>query len=250
MKTLVCLHGFTGSEATWYDLADDLQDVHIIAFNLYGHGKNHMEERYTMEDQIDAIHRALADVPSFALMGYSMGGRTALCYAAKYPEKITQLFLESASPGLKKASERAARRVQDEKLACMLEHEGLIAFVDYWQDIALFHTQKQLSTERQQQIRTERLSHEASGLAMSLRCVGTGSQPSMWGVLPYLQMPVTLLTGALDDKFCVIAEKMLKKMQNAKHIIVEGAGHAIHVEKSKQFATIVEEELFNKEEAF
>lgn len=240
---LVCLHGFTSTQATWHELADLLPDVHVIVFDLFGHGTSQMTAPYTMDDQIDAIDRVLADFDEFALLGYSMGGRTALSYAIKYPEKVTHLLLESASPGLKRASERAARRSNDEALACRIETEGIEAFVDYWQDIPLFASQRNLPSEVQQIIREERLSQTEEGLALSLRSVGTGAQVSQWHNLKDLPMPVTLITGALDQKFCAIAQDMAECIPKVKHIVVNDAGHAIHVENPAEFATIVKEQL-------
>ena len=42
------------------------------------------------------------------LIGYSMGGRAALSYAVKYPEKLAGLILESTSAGI--ADEKLRRR--------------------------------------------------------------------------------------------------------------------------------------------
>lgn len=240
---LVCLHGFTGTQQTWHQLADLLPDAHVIVFDLFGHGSSQVSERFTMDEQIDAMDRLLADFDEFALLGYSMGGRTALSYAVKYPEKVTHLLLESASPGLKRASERAARRSNDEALACRIETDGIEAFVDFWQNIPLFATQRDLPDEVQQIIREERLSQTEEGLALSLRSVGTGAQASQWGNLASLSMPVTLITGQLDQKFCTIAEDMAEHIPHVKHIVVEGTGHAIHVENPAEFATIVKEQL-------
>lgn len=240
---LVCLHGFTGTQSTWHELADLLPNVHVIVFDLFGHGSSQVENCYTMDEQIDAIDRVLAGFDEFALLGYSMGGRTALSYAAKYPSKVTHLLLESASPGLKRASERAERRSRDEALACKIETEGIEAFVDFWQEIPLFATQRDLPVEVQQIIREERLSQTEKGLALSLRSVGTGAQASQWHNLKNLPMPVTLITGALDQKFCAIAQDMAECIPKVKHIVVNGAGHAIHVENPAEFATIVKEQL-------
>src|SRR5699024_1507643 len=77
---------------------------------------------------------------SINLLGYSMGGRTALSFAMFYPEMIQSLILESSSPGLKNATDRVKRMKHDEKLASRIERKGVEAFVDFWEDIPLFHT--------------------------------------------------------------------------------------------------------------
>ena len=67
-----------------------------------------------------------------------MGGRLALSFAIQYPEKVRKLVLESSSPGLKTEEERN-RRIQDEKLANLIQNNGIEEFVDYWEKFRFFH---------------------------------------------------------------------------------------------------------------
>jgi 2-succinyl-6-hydroxy-2,4-cyclohexadiene-1-carboxylate synthase len=150
--------------------------------------------------------------------------------------------LESASPGLISTSEQQERRVRDEKLAERILSDGVLEFVDYWEKIPLFASQKLLPEAKRRNIRTERLEQKPIGLANSLIGMGTGAQSPYWEALDGLEMPVLLVTGKLDEKFCLIAERMAERLPEAKHCIIE-AGHAIHVEKSVEFATMVEEYL-------
>ena len=56
-------------------------------------------------------------------------------------------------------------------------------------------------------------------------------------------MPVLLITGSMDEKFCKIATEITALCKNAQHVTVNDAGHAIHVENPAEFATIVEKYL-------
>ena len=62
-------------------------------------------------------------------------------------------------------------------------------------------------------IRNQRLTNSTRGLANSLLGMGTGSQPSWWETLKQLKMPVLLITGELDKKYCEIAKKMQKSLK-------------------------------------
>ncbi len=68
-------------------------------------------------------------------------------------------------------------------------------------------------------------------------------QLSNWDNLTQLELPVLLITGSLDVKFCNIALEMKALLKNGKHMSVNDAGHAIHVENPAEFATIVKEYL-------
>ncbi|MEK5528688.1 2-succinyl-6-hydroxy-2,4-cyclohexadiene-1-carboxylate synthase [Viridibacillus sp. FSL R5-0468] len=247
-KTVVLLHGFTGSSTTWDKVISSMSDqVRIIAIDLIGHGYTDSPknvEHYSMEKQVSVLHGLLAQrgINKFTLVGYSMGGRIALAYALQYPETIEQLILESASPGLQTIEERTVRVKADNILAERLEKEGIQAFVDYWENIPLFESQKNLPQEIQEEIRADRLLQNERGLANSLRGIGTGQQNSYWDELTSFTKPVVLVTGELDKKFYQKAFDMKNLFQNCKHVVVSKAGHAIHVENPKTFATIIEEQ--------
>ncbi|WKA56066.1 2-succinyl-6-hydroxy-2,4-cyclohexadiene-1-carboxylate synthase [Planococcus shixiaomingii] len=246
-QTVVFLHGFTGSIKTWQSIVEQLRDFKVVLIDLIGHGQSEspdLAERYGMNQQIadlEAIFTKLA-LTDFVLVGYSMGGRTALAYACAYPERLEALILESASPGLRTEEEQKERQDRDAALAKRILRDGIPTFVNFWQEIALFDSQKQLPEQVKQAVREERLAQNPNGLANSLVGMGTGSQQSYWEDLSRLAMPVLLVAGALDLKFTGINKKMLAVLPNARLEIVE-AGHAIHVEKPLEFATIVKEYL-------
>lgn len=249
LPVIVFLHGFTGSVSTWDDVMAALNDrFRMIAVDLTGHGKTAIPDqvsRFQMAEQLadlDALFRALA-ITNFTLVGYSMGGRVALAYTQEYPERVKTLVLESASPGLKTAEERDMRMAADLQLANRIENDGIKAFVDFWENIPLFSSQKKLTSDKRENIRNERLQQQAIGLARSLKGIGTGSQPSYWPHLGEMALPILLLTGEMDEKFVVISREMKKQFPSATHEIINDVGHAIHVEKPVLFATMVEEHI-------
>jgi 2-succinyl-6-hydroxy-2,4-cyclohexadiene-1-carboxylate synthase len=165
------------------------------------------------------------------LLGYSMGGRLSLYLALHRPRRWISLILESASPGLATAAERARRAQKDEALAAFIEREGLPAFVDRWQALPLFASQKRLPQDVRQAHREGRLRNRSRGLANSLRGMGTGVQPSLWPRLGELALPVLLVAGELDDKFVAIAQEMAAELSRVRLEIVPDAGHTVHLER-------------------
>ncbi|WP_227396547.1 2-succinyl-6-hydroxy-2,4-cyclohexadiene-1-carboxylate synthase [Jeotgalibacillus aurantiacus] len=248
---LVVLHGFTGSACSWSRFQDQLQDqFRVIAIDLPGHGQTEVplnEDYVSMEIVCEDIKAVLdhLSIDQAAFLGYSMGGRTALAFSMRYPERVPSLILESASPGLKLYEERTKRRLQDEELAEFIEREGICAFTDRWEAIPLFNSQKNLPEKQKRMIREQRLSNAPEGLSASLKFMGTGHQASYWERLPELQMPVLLLTGEYDTKFVNIAEEMNKLLPNSRHEVILSAGHAIQVEQPEKFDTIVREFLIH-----
>ena len=241
----VLLHGFTGCGANWFEIVDKLaDDYRVVTIDLLGHGKSSapvdagwyaMETagrhlRTLIEAQVgEAVH----------LLGYSMGGRLALYCALQFPDLVRSLTLESASPGLESESERQQRRAADERLAFRIEDEGLLAFVKYWEALPLFSSQQRLPDMVRRRLHEQRLANRVDGLAGSLRGLGTGAQPNLWGRLGELDKPVLLITGELDEKFTQINQRMLNLLPAARLEVVSGAGHTVHLEAKHVFIELV-----------
>ncbi|GAB3047474.1 2-succinyl-6-hydroxy-2,4-cyclohexadiene-1-carboxylate synthase [Virgibacillus ainsalahensis] len=249
-RPVVLLHGFTGSSSTWTDFISMLQNnFKIISIDLPGHGKTKTPTPKSMEacchDLKELVH--YIQLEKFHLLGYSLGGRTALSFAMLYPEAIQSLILESASPGLATKKERQERIEKDEQIAKRIENEDLEEFVNFWEKLPLFDTQKKLPRRIQRNIRHQRLAQTKEGLAQSLRNMGTGVQPCWWHQLESISNPVLLLVGEHDHKFTNINKNMEKDLKNARFEIVENVGHAIHVEKTEVFGKLVMEFILSSE---
>lgn len=236
-ETIVLLHGFTGSGANWDGPAAFLHKAGypVLAPDLPGHGANlpAAPDDYTMEAaaaQLAARIERETGGPVH-LLGYSMGGRLALYFALHYPALVRSLALESASPGLATAEERAARRAADDALAARIEWEGIPAFVAYWESLPLWQSQARLPATTLLWLHEKRLRNDPTGLARSLRGMGTGAQPSLWERLGELSLPVLLLAGEEDAKFVATARQMAARIPQAQLVVVPDAGHTIHLEQ-------------------
>ena len=174
-----------------------------------------------------------------AWIGYSLGGRTALHLAVRHPEAVAALVLEGASPGIADPEQRAAREAEDAARAERIERDGVEAFIDEWEQVPLFATQFELPADVRAAIRATRVANTASGLANSLRGMGTGSQEPLHDRLGEVRVPSLLLAGALDTRYVAAAEEMARAMPDATSQVIEGAGHAAHVERPEAFASVV-----------
>ena len=184
-----------------------------------------------------AVVRKAGGKPGFA----SEHGEALAAWAEAKPKAT--LVLEGASPGLQTQEERDARIAADEKLAQMAEAD-LEAFVDHWGSISLWDSQKQTLSEPQRAaLRQQRMAQRSIGLANSLRGMGTGSQTWLGDCLPRIGVPVLLTAGRLDTKYVQWAETMGAAIPDARVRIIEGGGHAAHLEQPQAFNSVVLEFL-------
>lgn len=239
----VLVHGFTGSSASWGSpVVDGLAKAGLapVAIDLPGHGRyigETVPSAFTLEAALACIASAVrAPAP---LIGYSMGGRLALHYALKYPQRVTRLVLESCSAGLATEEERSSRRDTDAALADRIVRLGVEAFIDDWEALPLFASQAELSTDARATIRELRLRNAPISLSASLRGLGPGSLPSLWERLTDITLPTLVLVGELDEKFAEVGERMAAAMPNARLVVIPSAGHAIHVEQPKAWCRAV-----------
>lgn len=242
---VVLLHGFTGSGRSWDDLRAELRPhFTVVAVDLPGHGQSPAPAdpaAYAIPRVIDDLARTLdgIGIATAAMLGYSMGGRTAMRFALAHPDRCPALVLESTSPGIADPERRAARRASDEALAILLDDQGIEAFVNQWEHLPLWASQAYMPDERRRRLRALRLGQSAGGLAHSLRGGGAGEETPVLDLLPGLRMPVLLVAGALDEPYAEHAKAMAERLPDARVEIVPGAGHAVHVEQPIRYASIV-----------
>lgn len=233
---IVLLHGFTGSAASWGRFASLLRErLTTVAVDIVGHGLSDRPaeiDHYRMPQAVTDIVRAvqLAGFERPAWLGYSMGGRTALHVAAANPGAVERLALIGASAGIADAAGRAARVADDERLAQRILVDGVPAFVDYWESIPLFESQRELPEEQRREIRAGRLACDPVGLANSLRGMGTGAQEPLHGRLGEFVMPVLAMAGERDTRFVATARELSASLRHGLSAVVPAAGHAAHIE--------------------
>jgi 2-succinyl-6-hydroxy-2,4-cyclohexadiene-1-carboxylate synthase len=230
---VVLLHGFTQSAPAWGAIGDALAGEHtVIALDAPGHGKS-ASVAADLPGGADLMAATVA-TPA-AWVGYSMGGRFALHVALRHPEAVTRLVLVSATGGIDEAEARAVRRRADEQLADRVEAEGVDSFVRWWLERPLFATLPPEAAALE-----SRLNGSAAGLASSLRLAGTGTQEPLWLRLPALSMPVLVIAGSLDAAYVSAAHRLADSIgSNAELAVIDGAGHACHLEKPDEFLRLI-----------
>jgi 2-succinyl-6-hydroxy-2,4-cyclohexadiene-1-carboxylate synthase len=243
--SVLFLHGFTGNAEDWFPVFEQMPDKYnYIAMDIVGHGKSDApgsSSSYTIEsiiNQIKLVKEHLSKEKIF-LLGYSMGGRIALSYAAANPDDLKGLILESASAGIKNDDERQKRYAEDLKLTEFIESHSLEEFIEMWSDQELFNTQRRFSNDKLKKLKKKKSSGSKIGYINSLKGFSTGIMPPVHDKLKKIPLKVLLITGDLDSKFTGINARLAKRFFKAKHKIVRNSGHNTHLEESKRFIEIV-----------
>ncbi len=257
---LLLLHGFTGSGRSWdggpADAAVGLAEAAVaagfttIAPDLPGHGGTAWREggrsrpaelsRATIErsaDDLPPLLRALGHARAH-VVGYSMGARVALRLAISHPACVASLVLEAPSAGIADAGGRAARRAVDDALARAIERDGMERFIDAWERTPVLAGEAHLAAGERANLREIRLAHDPAGLAASLRAAGQGVMEPLQGRLREVASPTLVIVGA-DDPVRERAAAVAAGIRGARLAVVDGAGHAPHLEAPAVFQRLV-----------
>lgn len=98
---LVVLHGLLGSLDNWQPLARRFAgQFRVFAVDLRNHGQSphHDDVSYeAMAADLDEFMRA-HDLPQAHLLGHSMGGKVAMQFALRHPDRVGKLVVVDVSP--------------------------------------------------------------------------------------------------------------------------------------------------------
>lgn len=245
---LVLLHGFTGSPASWDPVVARLEPgTRVIAPPLLGHepadpGASPADaperDAATFEEEVFALFAhvwALTDGAPCHLAGYSLGARLALMMLVTAPEKFLSATLIGVNPGLATDAERERRRAADQRWIDLLER-GIEAFVDEWERLPLWSTQRRLPPDVLADQRAARLRHDPRGLQRSLRVTGLTGMPDLRPHLARVSTHVDLMVGAEDPKFVTLAQETAALLPDARVVVVPDAGHNLLLERPRAVA--------------
>jgi len=241
-RKIILLHGFMGSTNDWDEAVKVLEDNYeILMIDLPGHGKSINLDRksyslpFCMEQIVKIV--TINNFKNSTMFGYSMGGRIALSTILKYSDITTELILESSSPGLNSRKERMDKTISDLKLIKdiykAMSFSEFEKFLNEWYSNPLFgKLKKHKSFGKLVELRVNNLAEE---LEKSLIGLGAGTQPSHWGDLSKINMPVTHIVGNKDKKYLEIAEQMAETIKDYSIIEIDKVAHNAHFEKGKAF---------------
>ena len=69
--------------------------------------------------------------------------------------------------------------------------------------------------------------------------MGAGVEAPVLDDLSRLSVPTLVVCGALDAKYRAIGAEMAEQLSESRLEIVEGSGHAVHLEAQDRFASLV-----------
>ncbi len=101
-QPFVILHGFLGMSDNWKTHGNNLSEhgfeVHLV--DQRNHGRSFWSNTFNYETLANDLKHycEVHDLKDIILLGHSMGGKTAMLFAAQYPELVSKLLVADISP--------------------------------------------------------------------------------------------------------------------------------------------------------
>jgi pimeloyl-ACP methyl ester carboxylesterase len=164
------------------------------------------------------------------LIGHSFGGRIAIKYAVKYPEKINKLILTGAAGIRHKLTSK-------QKLLFILTKIGKITFslpiINFFQSPIYKIFSKIVRGRKKDYYKaTPKMKEIMKNVLVE----------DLTDYFDKIKIPTLLVWGREDKTTSLIdGEIMNEKIKDSKLIVVDNANHSLPYQKPKEFARIVEE---------
>lgn len=232
---MVILHGLFGSLANWRTVGRSLARRHrVYLVDQRNHGRSPHAPSHTYDDLVVDMVEFLdrREVPKAALVGHSMGGKTAMKLALAHPDRVESLVVVDIGP----------RRHSAEGLRPVLD--ALIAVEpSQWttRDEVAARLAERIPSPRLREFLLMNLARDESGafrwrlnLGTLDRCFEALGEPITSETV--FGGPALFLRGALSDHLSDADWSDARRLfPRARLVTIPGAGHWVHADAPAAF---------------
>ena len=242
---IVCLHGYLDNAASFVPLIPLLNDYHLIALDLAGHGKAFRRNLYNLTDYVyDLLEFSESLSQPFYLIGHSLGGIVGSIFAACYPEHLKKFIsieamgplIEAENTSVEQLRQSFASRLRQQKSVvtqpASLEQaiQSRLHISDMQAEHARLILQRNIEdTHKGLNWRTDRALRTKSALRFT--------QAQAMDVLRNISVPMSVFLGTNGfSKVKRNFERRREYLSNLESEEVFDGGHHVHMEQAQRLA--------------
>jgi pimeloyl-ACP methyl ester carboxylesterase len=253
---LLLLHGFSHEAHVWDDFAPLVAPHYrVLALDARGHGDSDRdpEGRYgwdALVADVEAVTGKLG-IERLVVVGHSMGGRTAIRFAGKHPERMAGLVIVDVGPdldwrGVLKIRDEAARAPAD--FGSPREFESLLAVALPMAKPAALARLARHGLRPRADGRFEpkldpffRQGIRASSDPKQMLADAQADAAEMWAALARIPCPTLVVRGAASDVLSPeTADRMVEEvLPDGQLAVVPRSAHAVMLENPDGFNAAV-----------
>jgi esterase len=241
----VFLHGLMGYGLNWRRIAKGIEDTErVLTYDQRGHGKSWQPlTGYAAEDYADDLYLITQELgwDKFILVGHSMGGRNAMEFAHKFPEKVEKLIIEDIGPESDSSAPDYYRwllGIVPTPFASKLE--GKEFFLNQFKSLVKGRTS---NPDTLGQYLYSNIIDKPDGSAdwrfskeAIVATVLQGRAKDRWKEFRALPMPILVIRGENSDELSLdVYRQMLLANPRVQGVQVHDAGHWVHFDQPEEF---------------
>ncbi len=253
---LLFVHEFAGDQRSWETQVRHFsRRYRCITFNARGYAPSdvpHEIEKYSQRRAVDDIRDVLdgLNIDSAHVVGLSMGGFSALHFAAAYASRVKSLVVAGVGYGSEKHLESVFREAA-QQAARQFETLGCAEFSHIYCSAAARIPLLLKDPRGWEEFRRMMGEHDSKGAALTMRGV-QGQRPSIYDLeepLSRLDVPVLIVSGDEDDHCLQPALFMKRTIPASGLAILPKTGHTLNLEEPAMFNALVADFLAQVEQA-
>src|ERR1700722_7453889 len=246
-KPLFILHGLFGSADNWQTVGKQFAEHFTVYFiDLRNHGQSPHSTEWNYEVMSEDINELMQDegIDKAILLGHSMGGKVAMQFTVRHPEKVEKLVVVDIGPKKYPVTNQFVIDAIDsfDLSAVKIRKEVDTLLTPFIQDFGTrqFLLKNLYWTEEQKL--AWKFNYEV--IKQNIKTVG---EVTPMPAMP-IGIPVLFIKGERSDYIFPGDVKLITSMfPNAKLVVIAGAGHWVHADKPQEFYNVVNEFLINDE---
>ncbi len=245
---LVLLHGVMGSGANWRKITTAFQDdFHILTYDQRGHGWSFKPAYgYAPEDYAEDLQKILNELQwqKISLVGHSMGGRNALHFAEKFPDKVQALVIEDIGP---QGNPQAMQKTMDRVNIVPTPFASKAVAKEYFAHEFVEKMGGGPAAKILGQFFYTNIDAQTDGTAdwrfmkkAIFESLVEGHFKPKWEIVKALKVPTLFVRGEHSEDFPREEfEKVLQINPQIKGVEIKSAGHWVHFDQPEAFITSV-----------
>lgn len=232
---VVLLHGLLFDGGMWRHQVEPLCALgRVVVFDGPGHGKSEDPPRFSLEDHVEALFDAFAElgIERAVIVGLSWGGMVAMRFALRHPKKVAALALCDTSAD----AERLANRIRYRMFAALHRRAGFPPALFRKEVAPLMFARRTL---REQPELAERALVVANGFSREGLVRATLAvvvyRLSILDAIDRIVAPTLILCGREDH--CTPprhSEEIQARIRGSKLVWIDDAGHMSPLEQPHQ----------------
>lgn len=251
---VVLLHGYAETSEAWSETAQDLaREFRVIAIDQRGHGQSDRatDRDYTRASQMEDLEGIIESLGlrSVTLIGHSMGGANAICYAAEHPEMVTALVVIETAPEVLRSGIETIRRLLATGAAFGSLEEAIEAFREYFP----YATTEQI----ERRVRASLTVNDDGMYVWDFDPIfrdptsrppdpdpGQRRLSDLWDCADRVQCPTMIVRGSETDMLTPEAiQRLHRRVSGSRVSLIEDAGHSVPTDQPAALSLNIREFL-------